>query len=68
MVVVEDDKTLVGVLKGWILDTIQDSVRVKDASSSDVLEGGAIFLDDFLDLVNLYFDRRQGRGAGDRWW
>ena len=68
MVVVGDDKVLVGVLKGRILDTIRDSVRVKDVSSSDVLEGGAILLDDFLDLVNLYFDCGQGCGARDRGW
>ena len=68
VVVVEDDETLVGVLEGRISDAIRDSVRVKDVSSSDVLEGRAIFLGDFLDLVDLYFDRGEGRGAGDRWW
>ena len=68
VVLVEDDEALVGVLEGRIRDTIRDSVRVKDVSSSDVLEGGAIFLGDFLDLVDLYFDRGEGRGAGDRWW
>ena len=66
MVVVGNDEVLVGVLVGRIRDTIRDSVRVKDVSSSDILEGGAIFLDDFL--VDLYFDRGEGRGAGDRWW
>ena len=68
VVVVEDDETLVGVFEGRISDTIRDSVRVKDVSSSDVLEGGAIFLDNFCDLVDLYFDRGEGRGMGDRWW
>ena len=67
VVVVEDDETLVGVLEGRILDTIWDSVRVKDVSSSDILDGGAIFLDGFLDLVGLYFDRGEGHGARD-WW
>ena len=66
VVVVEDNETLVRVLKGRILDTIRDSVRVKDVCSSDILEGRAIFLDDFL--VDLYFNRGEGRGAGDRWW
>ena len=66
MVVVEDDETLVGVLEGRIRDTIRDSVRVKDVSSSDVLEGGTVFFDDFP--VDLYFDCGEGRGAGDRWW
>ena len=66
VVVVEDDEALVGVFEGRISDTIRDSVRVKDVSSGDVLEGGAIFVDDFL--VDLYFDRGEGRGTGDRWW
>ena len=68
VVFVEDDEALVGVLEGRISDTIRDSVWVKDVSSSDVLEGGAIFLDDFLSLVDLYFDRGQGCGARDRGW
>ena len=67
VVLVEDDEALVGVLEGRILDAIRDSVWIKDVSSSNVLEGRAIFLDDFLVLVDLYFDCRQGRGAGD-WW
>ena len=68
VVVVKDDEALVGVLEGQILDTIRDSVWVKNVSSGDVLEGRAIFLDDFLNLVDLYFDRGEGRGTGDRWW
>ena len=68
VVVVEDNEVLVRVLEGRIRDAIRDSVRIKDVSSGDILEGGAIFLDDFLDLVDLYFDRGEGRGAGDRWW
>ena len=68
VVVVGDDEVLVRVLVGQICDTIRDSVRIKDVSSGDILEGRAIFLDDFLDFVDLYFDRGEGRGAGDRWW
>ena len=68
VVVVEDDEALVGVLEGRISNTIRDSVRVKDVSSSDVLEGRAIFLNDFLNLVDLYFDRGQGRGARGWGW
>ena len=68
VVVVEDDEALVGVLEGRIRDTVWDSVWVKDVSSCDILESGAVFLDDFLDLVDLYFDRGEGRGTGDRWW
>ena len=63
-----DDEVLVGVLVGRICNTIRDSVRVKDVSSCDVLEGGAVFLDDFLNLVDLYFDRGQGCGTRDRGW
>ena len=55
MVIVGDDKKLMGVLCGWIPDTIRDGIRVSE-SVSDVFEGGAGFLDDFLDLVNLYFN------------
>ena len=55
MVIMGDDKKLMGVLFGWVPDTIRDDVRVSE-SVSDVLEGGAGFLDDFLDLVNLYFN------------
>ena len=62
MVVVGDNEVLVGMLEGRILDTIRDSVWVKDVSS-DVLEGRAFFLDNFLNLVDLYCDR--GRGARD---
>ena len=47
MVVVGDDEVLVGVLVGRICDTIRDSVWIKDVRSSDILEGGTIFLDDF---------------------
>ena len=68
MVVVGDYEILVGVFDGRIHDTIRESVRVKNVSGSDIMEGRAIFLDDFLDLVDLYFDRGQGRGARDRGW
>ena len=68
VVVVGDDEILVRVFVGRVCDTIRDSVRVKDVSSRDVLEGGTIFLDDFCDLVDLYFNGGEGRGAGDRWW
>ena len=68
VIVVGDDEVLVWVFVGRICDTIQDSVRVKDVSSGDILESRAVFLDDFLDLVDLYFDCGEGRGAGDRWW
>ena len=63
VVVVGDDEVLVGVLEGWIFDTIRDSVRVNNGSS-DVFENGMIF----LYLVNLYFNQGQGRGVRGWGW
>ena len=61
MVVVGNDEVLVGVFEGRIFDTIWDSIWVGDGSS-DIFENRMIF----SFLVDLYFNRGQGRGTRDR--
>ena len=53
-------KKLVGVFRGRVPNAILDGVRVSEFAS-DVFESGAAFLGDFLDLVNLNFNRGKRR-------
>ena len=48
------------MLRGWVLNTIRDGVQVNKLVG-DVFESGAVFLDDFLDLVNLNFNQGKRR-------
>jgi len=60
VVVVGDNKKLVGVFRGRVPNAIRDGIRVSEFAD-DVFKSGAAFLDDFLDLVNLDFNRGKRR-------
>ena len=53
--VMGDDEILVRVLRGWVSNAIWDGVQV-NKFISDVFKRGAVFLNDFLNLLNLNFN------------